>query len=97
MIRPIEITYILHILKIPTHHLNIGTVDERMQTLKEYSQRYGGKQIWLTEFAVNKEDNVDKIVEFIEEFLPRLEFANYIHKYSWFYTRYYEDHDHSGM
>jgi len=76
-------------------HLYTGTVDERMQTLKEYSQRYGGKQIWLTEFAVNKEDNVDKIVEFIEEFLPRLEFANYIHKYSWFYTRYYEDHDHS--
>ena len=42
------------------------------------------------------EGNTTKIVEFIEEFLPRLEFADFIYKYSWFYTRYYEDHNHEG-
>ena len=37
-----------------------------MKKLKEYSQRYEGKQIWLTEFAIAREPNVTKIVEFVE-------------------------------
>ena len=32
-----------------------------------------------------------KIVEFVEEFLPRLEHADFIKRYSWFVTRYYEN------
>ena len=74
-------------------HLYKGTVDERMTILKEYSQRYGGRQIWYTEFAVALERDESKIVEFVEEMLPRLEFAGFIFRYSWFYTRYYEDHE----
>ena len=76
-------------------HLYTGTVDERMDKLHKYSQRYGGKQIWLTEFAVANEANTTKIVEFVEEFLPKLEQAGFIFRYSWFYTRYYINHDHS--
>ena len=77
-------------------HLYKGTVDERMKKLKDYSQRYGGKQIWYTEFAVAMEENESKIVEFVEEMLPRLEFAGFIFRYSWYYTRYYEHHDHEN-
>ena len=35
-------------------------------------------------------------MEFVEEFIPRLEHANFVYRYSWFYTRYYEDHNHEG-
>ena len=66
-----------------------GTVDERMEQLEAFHARYG-KNIWFTEFAMAMETNETKIVEFVEEFLPRLEHANFIHKYSWFYTRYYD-------
>ena len=41
------------------------------------------------------EEDEGKIVEFVEEFLPRLEEAGFIFRYSWFYTRYYIDHDHT--
>ena len=34
-----------------------------------------------------------KIVEFVEEFLPRLEHADFIKRYSWFVTRYYENEE----
>lgn len=30
------------------------------------------------------------IVSYVEEFLPMLEHADFIHKYSWWYSRYYE-------
>jgi len=78
---------------IATHQYK-GTIDERMKQLKDYSLRYG-KQIWLTEFALALEEDTEKIVEFVEEFLPRLEEAGFIFRYSWFYTRYYIDHDHT--
>ena len=77
-------------------HRYAGTVDEKMAKLKAYSERYGNKKIWLTEFAVSKEGNEDEIVKHVEELLPRLERADFIEKYAWWYTRYYEDHDHSG-
>ena len=72
-----------------------GTPEERISELKAFSQRYG-RQVWLTEFAVKNEANTTKIVEFIEEFLPMLENANFIFRYSWWYPRYYEDHNHEG-
>ena len=52
--------------KLRNFHISKGTVDQRMKKLKEYSQRYEGKQIWLTEFAIAREPNVTKIVEFVE-------------------------------
>eukprot|EP00093_Oithona_nana_P008667 08667.XXX_159231_158695_1 [CDS] Oithona nana genome sequencing. len=77
-------------------HSYRGTPQERISKLKAFSQHYGGRQVWLTEFAVEHEANTTKIVEFIQEFLPLLENADFIYKYSWWYTRYYEDHDHTG-
>ena len=51
-----------------------------MKKLKEYSQRYEGKQIWLTEFAIAREPNVTKIVEFVEGTLvPNLLHVFYVH------------------
>ena len=77
-------------------HTYRGTPQERMSKLKDFSDRYGGRQVWLTEFAVEHEANTTKIIEFIQEFLPLLENADYIYKYSWWYTSYYENHDHTG-
>ena len=61
-----------------------------MTTLKNYSERYG-KKIWLTEVARRNTHNASEVVEFIEEFLPRLEAADFIWRYSWFVTRYYDN------
>ena len=61
-----------------------------MAQLEAYSVRYG-KKIWFTEFAMAMETNETKIAEFVEEFLPRLEHASFIARYSWFVTRYYPD------
>ena len=55
-----------NLIKLRNFHISTGTVDQRMKKLKEYSQRYEGKQIWLTEFAIAREPNVTKIVEFVE-------------------------------
>ena len=48
-----------------------------MKKLKEYSQRYEGKQIWLTEFAIAREPNVTKIVEFVEGTVFDIQSANF--------------------
>ena len=32
-----------------------------------------------------------EVIQFIEEALPRLEWAGFIWRYSWFLTRYYDD------
>ena len=37
-----------------------------------------------------QEHDEDTIVSYVEEFLPMLEHADFIHKYSWWYSRYYE-------
>ena len=67
-----------------------------MKKLKNYSERYG-KKIWLTEFARRNTHNVTEVIQFIEEALPRLEWANFIWRYSWFLTRYYDNEvDDSG-
>ena len=64
-----------------------------MKTLKNYSERYG-KKIWLTEFARRNTHNETEVIEFIEELLPRLEWADFIWRYSWFLTLYYDDEAH---
>ena len=79
-----------HLYKPAQSGTKPGTVDERMAQLEAYSERYG-KKIWFTEFAMAMETNETKIVEFVEEFLPRLEHASFIARYSWFVTRYYEN------
>merc|ERR1712107_29586 len=50
----------------------------------------------LTEFAVAKEHDEEKIVEFIHQLIPMLEKADFIWRYSWFYTRYYPEYDDSN-
>ena len=52
-------------------HQYTGTPEEIMEKLRTYSERYGGRKIWFTEFALAKEHDEDKVVEFIEDLLPR--------------------------
>ena len=42
-----------------------------MNRLKTFIERYGRRKIWFTEFAVAKTHDEDKIIEFIEDILPR--------------------------
>ena len=63
-----------------------------MAQLEAYSNRYG-KKLWLTEFALKKTKNETEVVEFIREILPMLECADFIERYSWWYSRYYDDKD----
>ena len=60
-----------------------------MKTLKNYGERYW-KKIWWTEFARRNTHNKTEVIAFINEFLSRLEWADFIWRYSWFVTRYYE-------
>ena len=100
-----------------------------IQMLRDYSERYGGRKIWFTEFAVAREHDENTIIQYIQvgqssqgniqlfntekhetarcrklrplhwsrlyilssqELLPLLEHSDFIHKYSWFISRYYE-------
>jgi len=81
---------------LATHFYTAGTAEKTMQILKDYSDRYGGRKLWFTEFAMAKEHNEDKIIQFIKDLLPMLEHADFIYRYSWFITRYYESYDDSG-
>ena len=72
-------------------HLYEGTPDQRISKLKAYSERYGNKKIWLTEFAVAKEQDGQNVIKFIEEYLPKLEFSDFIYRYSWFISRYHDE------
>jgi len=73
-------------------HLYNGAAHDRMAQLEAYSNRYG-KKLWLTEFALKKTKNETEVVEFIREILPMLECADFIERYSWWYSRYYDDKD----
>ena len=56
---------------IATHeYLLVGHEQSTMNRLKAYSERYGGRKIWLTEFAVRNTHDDDEIVGVIEKFLP---------------------------
>ena len=57
---------------IATHMYFMPGEEERvLQELKAYSERYGGRKIWLTEFAVRNTVNEQEVIEVIENFLPR--------------------------
>merc|ERR1711874_736480 len=72
------------------------SAEHTIQILRDYSERYGGKKIWFTEFAVAREHEENTIIQYIQELLPLLEHSDFIHKYSWFISRYYEEYDDSG-
>ena len=46
-------------------------------------------KIWFTEFAAYREHDEEKVIQYIEELLPLLEHSDFIHRYSWFISRYY--------
>ena len=57
---------------IATHkYIKPGQEDDAFEELKAYSERYGGRKIWLTEFAVRNTKNEDDIINLIENFLPQ--------------------------
>jgi len=78
---------------LATHHYKVESAEKTMKTLKDYSDRYDKKPIWLTEFAVWKTHDEDKIINYIKDLLPQLENADFIYRYSWFVSRYDEDKD----
>ena len=84
-----------HIDYLATHLYSSGNAKHDMDVLKKAYDTYGLK-IWLTEFGVHNEDDEDEIIKYIEDFLPRLENADFIAKYSWFYSRFPENHNHDG-
>jgi len=82
---------------IATHTYPQDNVEQIMTKLKDYSDRYGGRKIWLTEFARRNTHKEADVISMIEQLLPRLESADFIWRYSWWVTRYYPDpSDESG-
>ena len=75
---------------LATHLYTGGTAEKTMKILKDYSDRYGGKKIWFTEFAMAREHNEHKIISLINDLVPQLEHSDFIYRYSWFVSRYYE-------
>ena len=37
-----------------------------IQMLRDYSERYGGRKIWFTEFAVAREHDENTIIQYIQ-------------------------------
>ncbi len=57
---------------IGTHNYpGTGGAEQTMNRLKAFSERYGGRKILFTEFAVAKTHDENTIIEFIEDILPR--------------------------
>jgi len=80
---------------IATHSYKADSAENTINVLRDYSERYG-KKIWFTEFAVSNSHDEEEIINYIETLLPLLEHSDFIYKYSWFLSRYYENHDDSG-
>ena len=56
---------------IATHeYLKVGQEPFVMSRLKAYSERYGGRKIWFTEFAVRNTHKEDEVIGVIENLLP---------------------------
>ena len=53
-----------------------GEEDAVMNELKNFSDRYGGRKIWLTEFAVKNTKEEAEIIKFVENFLPKLVYSS---------------------
>ena len=75
---------------LATHLYTAGTTEKTMKILKDYSDRYNGRKIWFTEFAMAREHNENKIIQLINDLIPQLEHSEFIHRYAWFVSRYYE-------
>ena len=60
-----------------------------MGHLEELYNRYGLK-IWLTEFAVCCTHDQSDVINFAKEIIPKLEAADFVHRYSWFSTRIHQ-------
>ena len=72
-----------------------GSADHVITRINNFSKRYG-KKVWFTEFAVNNEHNEEKIISFIQDLLPQLEWSDHVYRYSWFISRYYPEYNDSG-
>jgi len=72
-----------------------GEVDTVMNKLEMLHERYG-KQIWLTEFAKCCTHDVNEVLDFLKEIIPRLEESDFVFRYSWFITRGKDHGDDSG-
>ena len=56
---------------LATHqYLRVGDEQHTMDRLRAFSERYGGRKIWLTEFAVRNTHNEDDVIGVIENLLP---------------------------
>merc|ERR1712210_327958 len=59
-------------------HFYTATPQELMVILQDFSERYGGRKLWLTEFAVAKEHDsnpwfwIDPVNSLLEQEHPRL-------------------------
>jgi len=71
---------------LATHDYD-GHVDKVMDKLEMLYNRYG-KKIWLTEFAKCCTRSQEEVDDFARAIIPRLEAAEFVHRYSWFITRY---------
>jgi len=82
---------------LATHYYNAKSAQKTIDILRDYSDRYGGLKIWFTEFAVKCEHDEAEVIKYIEELLPLLEHSDFIYRYSWFLSRYYEEYDDSNQ
>ena len=56
---------------LATHQYpRVGEEQKTMDRLKAFSERYGGRKIWFTEFALRNTHDEDEVISFIEKFLP---------------------------
>ena len=61
---------------LATHkYLRPGEEDAVMNELKNFSDRYGGRKIWLTEFAVKNTKEEAEIIKVVENLLPKLVYS----------------------
>jgi len=61
--------------------------DRLVENLQMLYNRYGRK-IWLTEFALCCTTDLAEVEAFLRAIIPQLEAADFVHRYSWFITRY---------
>ncbi|KAK6174212.1 hypothetical protein SNE40_017531 [Patella caerulea] len=67
-----------------------------MQSLEKISRHFGGKKLWLTEFACETSYNIDDNIRFMQTLVPLLEKAWFIERYSWYCSRMrYSDKNHN--
>jgi len=67
-------------------HLYSCNAQHTMSVLHDLYQRYHRK-IWLTEFSCPHTHDAHRQLQYMKDILPRLEAADYIHRYAWFVSR----------